>query len=498
MRILIADDEALVRYGLASVLNDVLNDEPVILEAVNGLELVRIVSDSRPHIAFVDIGMPKMNGLEAIAQAREAAPNVLWVVLTGHADFAYAREALKLGVEDFLVKPADPAEIELLMQRLTRKARTRQTQGNRELEAKISAVLGDTTSPGFDVYFKKNRFWQAGLILWDSLLSDAEEARRRREFATAAVSYLEKEDGYSGAVVSLRNGNLLVVFSIPAIGTPMDKIIELWHQQFHSLRNFTAEIPGDAVGDTWLLTRVVQDPQELFSEIEHLDHDAPLRFLHRPGTLMNFSEIAEKAAGSQFRAAAQILDELADTWRFGREDDFHGLVYKLEDRCKNMANDRFIDGGPEWFGRYVLPLSGDRPKDLTSLVEKLHQEGHSLFENRTTAEDAASTTVSLVDRAAAVMARRYRETIGIAQVAEELGVSPNYLSTVFKKETGTSFTRRMTELRLEKACELLERQDANIGEVARSLGYQSSRHFTRLFKEHFNKTPSEWMNNQRI
>lgn len=502
MRILIADDEALVRYGLASVLNDVLddvlNEAPLILEAANGLELIRVASESRPHIAFVDIGMPKMNGLDAIAQAREAAPNVLWVILTGHADFAYAREALKLGVEDFLIKPADPAEIEPLMQKLILKARTRQIRGNRELEARISAVLGDTTSPAFDPYFKKPRFWQAALVLWDSLLPDAEEARRRLEFAAAAISYLENEDEFSGSVVSLRNGRLLVVFSVPAVGMPMDRVIDLWHRQFHLLRNHTCDILGDGIGDTWVLTRVVQDPQDLFREIDNLDMDAPLRLLHRPGTVMNFTEIAGKAAGSRFLPAAEILEDIGKTWRFGQEDDFHGLVHNLQSQIRNIADEDFINGGPQWFARFVVPLSGEAPENLEVLVNKLRQEGHSLFENRSGFDDEEASAVTLVDKAVAIMARRYRESIGIAQVAEELGVSPNYLSTIFKKETGTSFTRRMTDLRLEKACELLGRQDANIGEVARSLGYQSGRHFTRLFKERFNQTPSEWTSNQRI
>lgn len=498
MRILIADDEALVRYGLASVLNDVLTEAPIILEAANGLELIQIASESRPHIAFVDIGMPKMNGLDAIARAREAAPNVLWVILTGHADFGYAREALKLGVEDFLIKPADPAEIKPLMEKLILKAGARQIRGNRELEARISAVLGDTTSPVFDPYFKKPRFWQAALVLWDSLLPDSEEARRRREFATTAISYLDNEDEFSGSVVSLRNGNLLIVFSVPTTGIPMDQVIDLWHDQFRRLRNHTCDIPGDAIGDTWILTRVVQDPLELFSEIENLDLDAPLRLLHRPGTVMNFSEITDKVAVSRFLPAAEILEDIGKTWRFGREDDFHGLVHNLQSHAGNIVNENFISGGPEWFARFVVPLSGDVPINLEALVEILRNEGHNLFENRSGFDDGEASVVTLVDKALAIMVRRYRESIGIAQVAEELGVSPNYLSTIFKKETGTSFTRRMTELRLEKACELLGRRDANIGEVARSLGYQSGRHFTRLFKERFNKTPSEWISNQRI
>ena len=515
MRILVADDEALARFSLISILEDLLEEPPTILEASNGRELVERTKESRPHIGFVDIRMPHMDGLEAISEARRFAPRALWVIVSGHGDFENAREALKLGVEDFLVKPVDPDELRNLIGRLTTKARNRQRRGNRELEAKVSAVLGSTASPEFDDWFSRPRFWQAAMIFWDTAAPDEDLMRRRRRYAGRLQAILDEGDDYSGCVVSCSEEALLAVLSMPTGGLPdhrsegatewwsfgshvegglpMDMVINLWRRRFESLRLAGRDITADDIGDTWLLTRVVQDPVELFREVESLRNGGGLRFIHRPAEMGEYSDVTARVATSRFLELAETLKDMRDVYLYGAEDDFHGLAHRMQEQLEKQEDGFHPIGGAAWYSRFVVPLAPPLPADLGDLATRLHDESHSLFSGRPTAVTEESGGRTLADRALEVMNRRYRETVGIAQVAEELGVTANYLSTVFKKEIGTGFTRKMTELRLSKARDLLSRPDANIGEIAQSLGYQSSRHFTRLFKDRFGITPSRWM-----
>ena len=491
MRILIADDETLVRYGLVSVLQDLLPDSTEIIEAGSGYELVEKTQETHPHIAFVDIKMPGMDGLEAIKQVQQFSPNTLWVILTGHADFTYARAALKLGVEDFLLKPPDPIELKKLLKTLSIRIRDKQVTANRELESRISAVLGDTTSIQFDPYFQRPRFWQAALILWDSLLPDPKKVTIQQKVAVRLINMIDDGDEYSGTLVSMRDGRLLLVFSIPVEGTAMDKVIGQWNQQFKKLKSSITETKGEEISDTWLLTRVVTNIEELFNEVENLSHISALRFLHQPGKLMMYSEFTGNHSIYRYIGIADLLEELGRTWEIGQEDDYHGLIHKLSEEEIDV-------GDPAWFTRFVIPLPGSTPDTMIELINRLHSDGHELFENRPKQNNENPPPKSLIDKTIIIMNRRYRETIGIAQVAEEIAVSPNYLSTVFKKETGMSFTQHLTELRLDKSQELLEQSDANIGQIARSLGYQSGRHFTRLFKDRFGTTPSQWIIDRRI
>lgn len=89
--------------------------------------------------------------------------------------------------------------------------------------------------------------------------------------------------------------------------------------------------------------------------------------------------------------------------------------------------------------------------------------------------------------------KRYKEQIGVAQIAEELNVSPNYLSSQFKKNKNQTLTSYITDLRLKTAKEMLQLPGACIKNISLNLGYQSSRHFARLFRDKYSCSPSEFM-----
>ena len=115
MKILIADDEKNVRLSLRSMLNEINVRIDRIIEAENGEKLLLCLHESKPDIAFVDIKMPKLSGLDAIKEAKAISPNTKWIILTGFAEFDFARKAVDLGVSKYLLKPVS---IEILKETL--------------------------------------------------------------------------------------------------------------------------------------------------------------------------------------------------------------------------------------------------------------------------------------------------------------------------------------------------------------------------------------------
>lgn len=99
----------------------------------------------------------------------------------------------------------------------------------------------------------------------------------------------------------------------------------------------------------------------------------------------------------------------------------------------------------------------------------------------------------LIRRSLGVAAQIFRLPIGVAQIAEELKVSPNYLSSEFKKYRKISLTQHLTYLRLEDARKILGKPGMTVKAAAAAVGYQGGRHFARLFKEKFGQTPSEFL-----
>lgn len=118
MRILVADDERPARFVLRSMLEELGFLPEAIVEVSGGDELLAVSPGLKAACALVDVRMPGRDGLEAIEAAAPLCPSTRWVVVSGHAEFEYARQALRLGVTEYLVKPVRPEELEACLARL--------------------------------------------------------------------------------------------------------------------------------------------------------------------------------------------------------------------------------------------------------------------------------------------------------------------------------------------------------------------------------------------
>lgn len=140
MKVLIADDEILARSTLRSMLQELQLPLELLEDATNGEEMVERVQRYLPHVVFVDIKMPKLNGLEAIKKARAFAPDTRWFILTGFSEFCYAQEALRMGVSDYLLKPIDPEELSRAMIELFKDNRKRLLALNKQFGREIASI----------------------------------------------------------------------------------------------------------------------------------------------------------------------------------------------------------------------------------------------------------------------------------------------------------------------------------------------------------------------
>lgn len=111
IRLLLADDHPLIRAGFKSLLGKNENFE-IIGEAENGKELIDMTAKLMPDIVLVDINMPHITGLEAIAQLIKSYPQIKYIVLTMHEEHEYIMNALKIGVSGFILKNVERSELE--------------------------------------------------------------------------------------------------------------------------------------------------------------------------------------------------------------------------------------------------------------------------------------------------------------------------------------------------------------------------------------------------
>ena len=118
IRVLIADDHALVRTGFRSLLEKL--GFQVIGEARNGNEALQMIQSLRPDIVLMDIAMPELNGLESTTRITSEFPNVRVIILSMHATVEYARRAVRAGAAGYLLKDSSAAELDLALQAVAR------------------------------------------------------------------------------------------------------------------------------------------------------------------------------------------------------------------------------------------------------------------------------------------------------------------------------------------------------------------------------------------
>jgi DNA-binding NarL/FixJ family response regulator len=119
LRVLLADDHGLVRAGMRALIAEI-DGVDVVAEAADGQEALRLIRETRPDVALVDISMPVMNGIEVATRAGKEHPGTRIVIVTMHADEEFVRRALLAGAAGYLLKQADRAEFEMALRALAR------------------------------------------------------------------------------------------------------------------------------------------------------------------------------------------------------------------------------------------------------------------------------------------------------------------------------------------------------------------------------------------
>ena len=518
MRILIADDEGLARVNLRCILEE-LDRSLELVEARDGAELVAQVRARRFDAAFVDIRMPNMSGLEAMRLLEREGRRLPWFVLSSHSEFNYAKDALALGASGYLLKP--PAEDEVasalagLVSVMKRESEARADRFSRDWTL---LVLGASDVP-FSLPPRSST--RGGLLMMDGLPTGTAGASLLREIVALA-----RTRGRSFA-----DDRLLVAAAIPpasagegAGGAATVEIV--------AAKEAEAEKPADCTvaASFWngfaaavstalaaaAAAKAVETasgsegtalrPPRIFALItaDHPDLEKVRAELVLARKLLTFRAflregVTETAAAERIlsvyaspdREAARALALLVDAARSG---DSIAVRTRSAEALNRLS--AATTHAKEMISRYLERTAGrDAARaaengDLPALIAAFADRGL-----RSVTGDAKSRENDRIVAVEEYLRKRIasgddRGRIALAGTAEVFGFTPNYLSALFHKKTGSTFVEFVTELRMGKARDLLE-AGKSVKETAAAVGYSSARHFARLYRERWGSTPSD-------
>lgn len=436
--ILIVDDEPLICRGLASLLQSSGLNIERIYTANNGYEALDYLRMENIDLLVTDIQMGSMNGIELMHQAKLIKPWVQAIIISAHETFQYAQLAIRLGAKDYLIKPLNSEQfLGSVRQVLLHMDKPVQDQ---------EQLISDLRE-----HFRMADPDPKRTALLNRLLStDATD----REAVVSELSRAHQValDGPYFAVVKLR-------LDLASGGRPVaDKDIA-------PLRYATLNIVSELLDREW-------DHHAFYSE----DRDI--------GIVIQWDES---------RYGESSVDKINQLEMIGRS--LHFNVHKfLGFQC--VVGISHILKGQAFLGE----LNEQAGKAM--LWHREHKDHYVFYygdfkwgmfsEEEPTEEEMAAQNNLIVERATEYIHQNYAQKgLTLNEVAQRNHVSPNYLSYLFKKNTGFNLWEYVIKLRMEESRRLILHTDLRRYEIAERVGYESPEHFSKIFKKYFGISPSE-------
>jgi len=518
-RVIIADDEYDIRAGLKRIIDWKEHGFVIVGEAGDGEEALELYLAEKPNLLITDIKMPAMNGLELTRKVKERNPDAKIIILSGYDDFAYARDAIRYGVNSYLLKPIDPVELIAELGEV-----------KKDLQEALNASYEERKKSEWihDYFFRK-------LVRGESVQEDMSKSTRwhsllqRHYFAVLLVELSE----YGEQLLELPESEIrLKKFAVRNIleevlrDSGVGALFEVNDDQFGAL------LAGDdmqlSAKSVEMLSRRMVECTELYTK-ESI-HIGIGRTVDRIERIPQSFDNARDALGLRFFGGGERIysgyevNGSLDAWSLQWNPDglcsavkaldkeqasteLDNLLTELSRRSAPPAtvriallqttirlSDVVVEAGGDWKGLYgslfqeadwiAQSRSGSELKPrLDALIEKI-----VLFLERTRNEPPESG----IERIVAYIRGHYWEEINLKKLANLFYINSGYLGQLFKKETGQYFNDYMNRIRVDEAIKLLQDPRLSITEISEKVGYKNTNHLYLNFKNLTGMNPGDY------
>ncbi len=508
IRILVADDERPVVEGVSMIVRRDLADEfEVAGTASSGREAIERARELAPDVVLMDVRMPGVSGLEAIREMRRRGSTAVFVLMTAYERFDIAREAVELGVVEYLLKPvAREALAEALRQAAKVVERRRETE-RAELERRESeeglrafveegflraAMLGERLGPALPRYLAAlgtdaRRLRMAALAFSPAPGSPDPDGEARALHA-AACAALRYKTAWVGGPLAGRICPAVMFLGpdeeVHGEGDALARLIGEAELGGRVRAAVSAPRPVDEAPLAWS-----EALSRLSSEDGREDRASTARDGGAPGPDFGLDAdfLAALLAGAPERAAAALealLGAAPDGSGALRPAHAGRIAALLSTALRELAVRGRVDGRKALEAMDLRDLAGASDPEAFTLAVRAR------FAALGDAASRPSRRSPALERAIAFVRENFAAQISLDSAADAAGISAGRLSRLFVEETGRGFSEFLTGVRMEKARELLSRPEVSIKEAAAASGYPDANYFARLFKKETGLTPS--------
>ncbi len=530
-QLLIAEDE----IAINNLIKNLIDFESLNLElagqAYDGQTAYDMILSKRPNIIITDISMPGITGLELIQRILEENIPAHFIIISGLSCFNHALTAIKMGVEDYLLKPINKGELNDVLEKLILKIASQlkidyqiqkmnldsHAQAQKLRRSFIINILYNKDSAlhlslprlnkEYGFAFQMNTCFSMGLCLIDNLLDLNLAAQNTileqliRRFSSAIRDYCIDFEVYS------KNHQFIFLLNYhPRHAELLLGYLSVIHED---LLEFIRPYENLTLATCWGIP--VSEPKGLSYSLQTAMEILPARLLLGTSRVLSAQQLTGKKAVPGYPVPPSELQALRSSIEIRDLPKFQlqlkGLFKNTASRCRPCPH-KILAAFCDTMSKVLSELH--QWKMITVNITDTYLQYCDAIEAYSEINELIRFTVSFVqklvpfhqyeensDNRQIELAKQYiqehfSENLKLENVAEQIYLAPSYFGVLFKKEVGESFSCYLTSVRIEKAKELLHDIRYNIAEIAGEVGYQDKRYFSRLFKEQVGVTPKEY------
>lgn len=534
LKMLIIDDELnICRLIMKLVDWDMLKLECAGI-AHDGQEALRLAQISEPDLILTDIRMPNDTGLEFIQKYSKISPQTLFIIISGYHSFEYAKQAIKLGVFDFLTKPLNQEDLNntlfrachaIIKNRENHKAlahfekireRFHHISSNVRKEFLTNLTHGteirfqtvDEINHAYNFQFQKGYF-QFGNICLDT--DTPNEKYSPTLFARVERFFRENLAAYCCESEYLHTKKQFI-FLLNYSQENKKRIFTQFREMLVTVRDFIAQnfsfyvtlnlgkAYTDVVclSDSWRESQICQNSRVVLGINRIIYY--PKHFSEQYTSLPQFPQTASFWHSIRKNIELQNREQTMLSYQklTANMDSFFqahpGTAYIWYETClKNLYTIFREMHFPENISESSNPdfinllYSCYRISQMDQIILNFISQAFDAYEQSVQKSDS-----KMIHVIKTYIHEHYMEKLELEDTAGQVYLSPSYLGILFKQQTGQNYTDYVTNVRMEKAKEFLRNVDLSIAEVAFAVGYKDVRYFSKTFKKKIGITPKEY------
>lgn len=508
-KVLIVDDE----YFIGKLIYKLIAWEEKNLECVsildNGEDAIDYIKKNTPDIVITDIRMPGVSGLDLIRETRDTSNKIQYIIISGYREFEYAREAMKYGIDHYVLKPINKDDlsealddvIKILGEIENKEAREKRLIETVENSKKIikSSILKDIIENNdYDnsIFLNKDsRLFRAINIKLD--YENIDQVYKRQDSITVSkvVDIVNKIlEVNVGEVIGCNKEfmNIFFLFNYgiedaKSIGSILNTILSKINEYLIGFERYRATIGvGNEKSELNDIKISINEARYTIEKRLSIGINRVIYFedLNR-GNLSNEyvdimneynDELKRSMESFDIEKIKYILSEIFRKISDGQNED---MVYQIYDRIYGLFKD-YSDEKIEEEYRDILSLLNSccNLSDCKKVILKYVLDCLEYIKSKSEGQvlKPIRTMISYIKD-------NYREKITIEDMAEIVDLNPIYLGSLFKKEIGLNFSSYLIKVRIDAAKSLLIETNYTIAAIGSEVGYKDTRYFSQLFEK---------------